>query len=105
MSLYYARFNYVGAIMRRPIAWQDKECEEGRREVRVTFHGETIKWQFLPAGSRDWIYDQAPTEENWKQLEEKLANLWQRGHTCKHEMELAKRRAPAPDDQYKKREG
>ena len=91
--------------MRRPIGWIDKEWEGGKREVRVTFHGNTIKWQFLPDGAEDWDYTTPPTEENWRQLEQKLADLWQRGHLCKNEMEMTKRRCPPPNDQYKKADG
>jgi len=89
--------------MRRPIGWVDNDCEDGRREVRVTFHGDTIKWQFLPKGAEDWDYASAPTEDNWRQLEQKLADLWQRGHTCRMEMDMVKRRCPPPDDQFKKK--
>lgn len=77
--------------MRRPICWVDRECEEGKREVRVSFHGDTIKWQFLPNGAEQWDYDSKPSEENWNQLQQKLADLWQRGHTCNAEMELVKK--------------
>ena len=88
--------------MRRPIGWIDNDFEGGRREVRVTFHGNTIKWQFLPEGAEEWEYTTAPTEENWRQLEQKLKDLWQRGHICKTEMAMVTRRCPPPDDQYKK---
>ena len=66
--------------------------------MRVTFHGNAVKWQFLPNGAEDWDYESIPTEENWRQLEQKLADLWQRGHMCKNEIELVKRRGIAPGD-------
>jgi len=78
--------------MRKPICWTDKDGDGGSREVRVTFHGETVKWQFLPKGAEQWDYSSQPTEDDWKQLESKLAALWQRGHMVQHEMELAKKR-------------
>ena len=91
--------------MRRPIAWTDKGEDGIRREVRVTFHGNTIKWQFLSDGAEGWDYASAPTEEDWRQLEQKLRDLWQRGHACKREMEMAARRCPPPNDQYSKSGG
>ena len=78
--------------MRRPIGWIDKKWEGGKREVRVSFHAENIKWQFLPAGEVDWDYDSKPTEENWLELEEKIENLCQRGHLFEKELALVKAR-------------
>lgn len=78
--------------MRRPIGWIDKNWEGGKRQVRVSFRGETIKWQFLPAGEVVWDYDSKPTEENWQELEEKIENLCQRGYLYQKELELAKAR-------------
>ena len=78
--------------MRRPICWVDKESPQGKTEIRVSYHADTIKWQFQDAGTDFWVYDRAPTEEPWLQLEEKLENLIQRGHCFANELDLAKRR-------------
>lgn len=78
--------------MRRPIGWIDKTIEGGKREVRVSFHGESIKWQYLPEGALEWDYDSKPTEENWLVLEQKIANLCQRGHLFEQELALVKAR-------------
>ena len=81
--------------MRRPIGWVDKDDEGGRREVRVSFHADKVKWQFLPAGSDKWDYDTPPTEALWQELEVKLQQLIQRGHLFQGELELVKRRGKA----------
>ena len=64
--------------MRRPVCWVDKDAPEGKTEIRVSFHADTVKWQFLDAGAENWVYDRRPTEEQWLQLEEKPENLIQR---------------------------
>ena len=77
--------------MRRPISWIEK-LPEGKREIRVTINGENIKWQFLNPNAEKWDYDSKPSEEDWLTLEEKIANLMQRGHFFAAELELVKRR-------------
>lgn len=81
--------------MRRPVCWVDKEALEGKTEIRVSFHADTVKWQFQDAGTDFWVYDRKPTEEQWLQLEEKLENLIQRGHHCDNELDLTRRRGVA----------
>jgi len=76
--------------MRRPIGWVDTTCPEGKREVRVSFHADTLKWQFLPKGSKEWQYDVVPSEENWAELLAKLLELKQRGHLFDKEIALVK---------------
>jgi carbonic anhydrase len=78
--------------MRRPIGWIDKNWQDGKREVRASFRGESIKWQFKPAGENEWDYDSEPTEENWLELEKKIENLCQRGHLYQKELALAQAR-------------
>lgn len=77
--------------MRRPIGWVDKNCEEGRREVRVSFHADTLHWQFCPKGEENWRDDLVPSEENWADLEAKLLELKQRGHLFDREIALVRK--------------
>ena len=77
--------------MRRPISWTEK-LPEGKREIRVTINGDNIKWQFLNPNAEKWDYDSKPSEEDWLTLEEKIANLMQRGHFFASELDLVKRR-------------
>ena len=49
-------------------------------DVRVTFHGAEIKWQFRRSDMKVWDYETPPTDEQWDTLAEKLRNLYQRGH-------------------------
>ena len=76
--------------MRRPIGWVDKECADGRREVRVSFHADSLRWQFLPRGEKKWRDDLTPSPENWRELEEKLLGLKQRGHLFDREIALVR---------------
>ncbi len=78
--------------MRRPVAWIDKKCASGPREVRVKFHGGALKWQFRSKGSREWDYQSEPSEENWLELETKILQLMQRGHLYEKELALTRRR-------------
>ncbi|NLG13445.1 MAG: hypothetical protein GX561_04475 [Lentisphaerae bacterium] len=80
------------SAMRRPIAWVEKDEDGMKTQIRVSFRGENIKWQFLDPGETRWDYDRTPTEEQWEELDEKLANMLQRGYCCMAEIELAKRR-------------
>lgn len=78
--------------MRRPIGWMEKMADGSKREVRVSFHADTIKWQFMPVETKIWEYDVEPSEELWQVLEEKLLQLIQRGHIFDRELELVRRR-------------
>lgn len=77
--------------MRRPISWTEK-TPEGKKEIRVAVTADTVKWQFLFPGAEKWDYDTPPTEEDWLTLEEKIANLMQRGHFFQAELDLVKKR-------------
>ena len=79
------------SAMRRPIAWVEKDEDGMKTQIRVSFRGENIKWQFLDPGETRWDYDRTPTEEQWEELDENSPTC------CKEdiahgEIELAKRR-------------
>lgn len=78
--------------MRRPIGWVDKAFPEGRREVKVNYHADEIKWKFKLKGEQDWDYDSQPREEDWLTLEKKIKQLIQRGHQYQRELQLAELR-------------
>ncbi len=75
--------------MRRPIGWIDKDFPGGRREVKVEFFSDTLRWRFKPKGEDEW-QEGEPTEENWDGLEERLQQLIQRGHIFNNELALVK---------------
>jgi len=77
--------------MRRPIGWVDKDCEEGRREVRVSFHADTLQWQFKTKNDEAWRRDMQPSSQNWADLEDKLLELKQRGHLFDREIALVRK--------------
>ncbi len=78
--------------MRRPIGWVDKSCPEGKREIRVSFHADTIKWQFRLNGAEVWDSTPIPAEADWIELEDKIQQLMQRGHLFQRELDLVRRR-------------
>ncbi|MDD3952307.1 MAG: hypothetical protein PHY82_00155 [Lentisphaeria bacterium] len=78
--------------MRRPIGWVDKNYPEGRREIRVSFRADTIKWQFRLKGAEEWDSSPVPAEEDWLELEDKILQLMQRGHLFQRELELVRHR-------------
>lgn len=65
--------------MRRQICWKEKS-PEGKTDIRVTIHGQDIKWQFKRSGSEEWDYATQPTSEQWDTLADALRNRYQRGH-------------------------
>jgi hypothetical protein len=78
--------------MRRPIGWVDREYVDGRREIRVNFHANTIKWRFRLKGQLEWDKTALPSEEDWLELEKKILQLMQRGHLYQKELDLTRRR-------------
>lgn len=77
--------------MRRQIKWKERLEDGVRREVRISFPGKNeIKWQFKRSDREKWDYDTPPTEEDWDELESKLAARTQRGNNLR-ELELIKK--------------
>lgn len=70
--------------MRRQICWKEKS-PEGKTDIRVTIHGQEIKWQFKRPGE-EWDYDSAPSDGQWDYLEQSLRNRYQRGHLDANEI-------------------
>lgn len=68
--------------MRRQIRWTDKLPDGVKRDVRVSVHGGTIKWQFLRSDKAGWDYDTPPTPEDWDALEQRLLDRYNRGHVA-----------------------
>lgn len=80
--------------MRRPIGWLDKEFPGGRRQVRVEFFADTLRWRFRPDDAEKWE-DGEPTAENWDTLEDKVQELIRRGHLFDRELALVRKLHPA----------
>jgi len=82
--------------MRRPIGWQDRTCPDGKRQVRVEFFADTLRWRFRTPSDEKWM-DGTPTLDNWDDLEDKVAELQQRGHLFDKELALVRKlRPPRP---------
>ena len=54
--------------MRTPIAWTERIENRVKREVRVTFIGKQLKWQYKRSDEERWDYDTPPTAHDWDSL-------------------------------------
>lgn len=63
---------------RRNIEWTERLPDQGKREIRVSFSGNTVKWQFRHPGMEEWDYDTPPTTDQWNTLESKVSALARR---------------------------
>jgi len=68
--------------MKRQVRWTEKLGGGVKKDVRVSFHGQDIKWQFRRSDEGRWDYDRRPTPEEWDTLEERLLNRYRRGHVA-----------------------
>ena len=64
--------------MRRQICWMERMPEGGKREVRVTFLGRRLKWQFLASDGANWDYDTPPGAADWDSLLARMEARYQR---------------------------
>ena len=68
--------------MRRQIRWTERDDYGNKTIIRVTIHGQEIKWQFKTTHDPEWDYDTPPTDARWDELELRLKNRYQRGHVA-----------------------
>lgn len=54
--------------MRRPVCWTERLEDRTKREIRVSFSGEKIKWQFKRSDEESWDYDTPPSDLDWQNL-------------------------------------
>ncbi len=74
--------------MKRNIEWKEKTEDGVKRIVRVLFPGKgQVKWQFKRADEERWDYDTPPSSEDWKTLQEKVENLYQRNRCARRDLE------------------
>ena len=77
--------------MKRIIEWKEKTEDGVKRTVRIDFPGRgKVKWQFKRADEERWDYDTPPSPEDWKNLEEKVAALYNRRRAAFRDLELVK---------------
>lgn len=78
--------------MRRQVSWT-RRCDDGvKREVRVEFSGDGMRWQIKRADEEHWRYDAEPDPEDWEELEDILRRKAGRGKGLKKLETLLKRR-------------
>ena len=70
--------------MRRPICWTEKLEGGVKRELRVSFHGSGLRWQWKRSDEENWVYDGTPSSSDWDGLEALAAN-WYSRHRMPHE--------------------
>ena len=68
--------------MRRQIRWTERLDDGTKTRIRVSFHGQAVKWQFKRGGEREWDYDTLPSEAQWDALEQRILDRYQRGHVA-----------------------
>lgn len=73
--------------MNRPLEWNEKLPDGGKRRVRVTFFSAMIKWQFQIQGEA-WHYDTPPSLTDWEQLLDEVQRRHQRRRATQKELEL-----------------
>jgi|GEM_PF-2826498 len=73
--------------MNRPLEWNEKLPDGGRRRVRVTFFSAMIKWQFQIQGEA-WDYDTPPSLTDWERLLDEVKRRHQRRRATQKELEL-----------------
>ncbi len=61
--------------MRKLMCWTEKLEDGVKREIRVSFHGRGLRWQWKRSDEPAWVYDAPLTEADWDSLEA-LAESW-----------------------------
>jgi hypothetical protein len=64
--------------MKNQVCWTERLEDGVRREIRVTFSRNGLKWQFKRSDEDRWVYDRTPTPAEWADLEERVLNRYQR---------------------------
>jgi hypothetical protein len=77
--------------MRKPLCWKEKLDDGVKREVRVSFHGKGLRWQWKRADEVAWVYDPTPTESDWDQLEAIALNWYTRARLPREHVDRIKR--------------
>lgn len=70
--------------MRRPLCWTEKLEDGVKREVRVSFQGRGLHWQWKRSDEEKWVYDAPLTATDWDSLES-LAQNWYVRHRLPRE--------------------
>jgi len=77
--------------MRRLLCWTDKQDDGVKREVRVSFHGAGLRWQWKRADEPAWVYDPVPAPADWDMLEKLARNWYQRARLPREHLDRTSR--------------
>ncbi len=64
--------------MKNPVCWTERLEDGVRREIRVSFSRNGLKWQFKRSDEEHWDYETQPSADDWAALEERILNRYQR---------------------------
>jgi hypothetical protein len=70
--------------MRRLLCWTERVDDAVKREIRVSFEGKGIRWQWKRSDEEKWVYDPVPTAADWDSLQV-LALNWYTRHRLPHD--------------------
>lgn len=76
--------------MRRQVCWVARTSEGGKREVRVSFLGRRLKWQFLEPDRATWDYDSPPKVADWDALLARMEARYQRRNVSHRDLECVR---------------
>jgi hypothetical protein len=78
--------------MKRDIEWVERIDDGVKRTVRIAISmNKGVKWQFKRSDEERWDYDTPPSSEDWKNLEEKVAALYNRRRATHEELEMIRK--------------
>jgi len=78
--------------MKRDIEWIERLDDGVKRTVRIAVSmNKGIKWQFKRSDEERWDYDTPPSSEDWNNLEEKVAALYNRRRATHEELEMVRK--------------
>ncbi len=80
--------------MRRPISWTARVEDRVKREVRVSFSGGKLKWQFKRSDQEQWDYDSEPSASDWKDLLAHAEARYRRNRIPHKVVELIRKNMP-----------
>lgn len=82
--------------MKNQVCWMERVEDGVRREIRVTFFSDRLKWQFKRSDQDDWDYTTPPTPADWDELLTRVENRYQRRAVPFKDLELVRRLRPVP---------
>ncbi len=77
--------------MRKMMCWTEKLEGGVKREVRVSFHGKGLRWQWKRSDEPAWVYDAPFTTADWDNFEALAENWYTRQRLPREHVDRIKR--------------